>query len=413
MLELKLRERGGPIAVAPDDWLRLQMENSIGALHRHGILRVERTAAAILLFPSAFVGELRAPGLRLSIRAKDEAFCQAMLRLASDFDGRRVRHHEALSSEPEGEDLASPYVRALSDCLEEGLPWHYERCIEATSRPRGKPQFSRTIADFVSRGVLHRIVATRQDRHQLDNLSSVVWAAYRCLPGSPGATTQLVRRAAMLVEALDTKRELTVPEAISIGAELLLEGDALSPTARGLLTASLVLLERADRGGTSLVSIPSGAAQFVNLERMWERAVATLVRTWVSVEGAVTLHGLSGKGVHLFGECGPVIDPDVVVFDESGAVSLVTDAKYKILGEKETQGVASDLYQLTCYIERIQAPTGMLVYVGTSDSVVELGSTLSGLRVLAIRISPASLLSDGHQALSRLLTAAPVPVETV
>lgn len=412
MLELTLRERGSPIAIAPADWLRLQMEHSIGALHRRGILRVERTTAAIMLFPSTFVGELRAPGLTLTIRAKDELFYKAMLGLAENFDARTAQHHEARSNTAVGDDLASPYVRALSACVEEGLPWQYERQVEATSRPRGKPQFTQTISSFLSRGVFHKIVAAHHDRQQLHSFASVVWAAYRCLPNAPGLTNGLAQRAARLVEAIDNDRELDVAEALWIGAELL-EEETISNAGRRLLTASLLLLDRTERSGTSLISIPAGKAQFVNLERIWERAVASLLRTWVSDNENVALHGLSADNIHLFGERGPVIDPDVVVFDKGRSATIVADAKYKILAPTEARGLSTDIYQLTCYIERIRPPVGVLVYVGTTDSVTQLGLTVSGLRVLVVRVSPGRLLSDGDQALSHLLNAAPDTVEMV
>lgn len=413
-MELTLRERGGPIAVAPSDWKSLRLEDTVGALGRNGILRVERTSAAILLFPSHYVGEMRAPNVKLTIRPKDEALHQAMLSLALRFDGREARHYDATVFGEDGDDLVLPFVRALADCVGEGLPWRYEREIEATSRPRGKPHFAKTIADFVSRGIMHKVVAGRQERHQAEAFVSVAWTAYQCLPSAPGAVPELIRRAAMLIEALQSTIELSGPDAIEAAETLLAESDALSKSARDLMAASLALLDREQRTGKAAVPLPAGAARFMDLERVWERAVASLVaEIETSADSVVAIHGLSGERLRLFGHAGPAINPDVVVSNKLGDTELIADAKYKVMGEKERDGIASDVYQLTCYVERAEASVGMLVYVGTTDSVSELGHTQTGNRILSIRISAELLISDGHQALARILVAEKPLVESV
>jgi hypothetical protein len=395
MLDLILRERGLPVAVTPDQWRHLKMEDIVAPLSRHGILRVERTTAAILLFPSHFVGELRAPGLRLTIQAKDQPFFEAVLKLAVESSERKTHHQELKTSAGEGEDLATPYVRALENCVDEGLPWQYMHSAEATSRPKGRPNFAKTISEFVSRGIQHRIVA-----------------AYLCLPEVYGATQALISRAAILIDALEVYQELSIPAALEGGAALLAEEHLLSKSARALLDASMRVLEGVGRVGTALMTVPSGVARFVNVERVWEQAVAGLVRT-AFPDSSVALHGLASAGFRLFGHRGPTIDPDVVGFSEDGSISLIADAKYKVLGENDLQGISTDVYQLTCYVERTQATIGVLIYVGTSDGVVELGRTQMGCRILVVRISASRLISDRQEALSILLGATPVVVDCI
>lgn len=412
MLDLILRERGLPVAVTPDQWRHLKMEDIVAPLSRQGILRVERTTAAILLFPSHFVGELRAPGLRLTIQAKDQPFFEAVLKLAVESSERKTHHQELKTSAGEGEDLATPYVRALENCIDEGLPWQYMHSAEATSRPKGRPNFAKTISEFVSRGIQHRIVAARHERRQLEQFSSVVWTAYLCLPEVYGATQALISRAAILIDALEAYQDLSIPAALEGGAALLAEEHLLSKSARALLDASMRVLEGVGRVGTTLMTVPSGVARFVNIERVWEQAVAGLVRT-AFPDSSVALHGLASAGFRLFGHRGPTIDPDVVGFSEDGSISLIADAKYKVLGENDLQGISTDVYQLTCYVERTQATIGVLIYVGTSDGVVELGRTQMGCRILVVRISASRLISDRQDALSILLGATPVIVDCV
>lgn len=105
----------------------------------------------------------------------------------------------------------------------------------------------------------------------------------------------------------------------------------------------------------------------------------------------------------LFGRDGPTINPDVVVKSKAGDVTLVADAKYKVLAESEAGGIASDVYQLTCYVGRTRAPTGLLVYLGGSDSISSLGSTEGGGQIIVVRISATSLVLHGHRILAHLL----------
>lgn len=412
MLELKLRERGAPVAVSPNEWRQLQMEQTVGALSGKGILRIERNPAAILLFPSHFVGEFLAPGLRLTIQAKDEALFAAALKLAAEFCGKQTRHQTQERSTEDGSDLATPFVTALGECVEEGLPWEYDRLVEATCQPKGRPYFGKTIANFVSRGVMHKIVASRQERSQAEQFSTVVWTAYLCLRDAPGATETLIAKAALLTEAVEHTGELSIPLALEAGARMLETEEHLSKAARSLVKAAMALIERAESSGTALLLTPSGIARFANMERLWEQAVAGLVSALMRKPDAVALHGLSAAGVRLFGCGGPTIDPDVLALREDGAVNLVADAKYKVLGDRDAQGFASDVYQLTCYVERTRAANGLLVYTGASDGVIELGRSESGCRILVVRISAKRLASDGHSALEHVLEADGFAVES-
>lgn len=403
-MELILRERGAPVAVSPNEWRNLRLEETVGALARNGILRIERTSAAVILTPKNFVGEMRAPNISLAVLPKDKALYEAMLGLAVRFDGREAQHHSEKSNAGEGADLATPFVEALAGTLEDGLPWKYDADEELTSQPRGKIQIGKTITQFISKGVFHRVIANRSQRKQLMAFVNVVWAAYLGLSLAPGSTPTLVARAARLVEALDPQDAFDVPEIVTAATDYL-GGDQLpSDAVRTLVRAALSILNHDCDAGHSTLFLPSGVARFANLERIWERAVAELVAQAVQPQGLhVAMHGLAAEGLKLFGNAGPIINPDVTAFTTGGLVELVADAKYKILSNSEFGGIAADVYQLTCYVNRTKAKTGILVYLGSKDSVVALGKTECGASIIVVAISSETLKSHTQSALAHLL----------
>lgn len=406
MLELSFRERGGPLAVAPDQWRALRLEETVGTLARHGIIRLERTDAAILLFPAHYIGEMRAANVRLTVRPKDRDFYEAVLRLSLAFDAKRATHFENEVDKEAGDNLALRFIRALSTSLEEGVPWQYEQDVEATSHPRGKLHFGRTVSKFLSRGLVHKIFAERYERRQDQSFVGVVRTAYRCLPNTPGAEPSLLQRAAILIEAMDAPSGLSVRSAIDAAKIILTERGHFSDKALDLVRASLSLLEQSENSGHALLAIPSGFASFVNLEQTWERVVARLLELAdLPIGSNASLHALADKQIRLFTSGGPVINPDVVVFDGVGEIKIVADAKYKVLSRVEHSGQASDVYQLTCYVDRTRARVGMLVYVGDTDSISELGETPQGGRIFAVRISPERLISHGDQALKEIVSS--------
>ena len=214
----------------------------------------------------------------------------------------------------------------------------------------------------------------------------------------------MAQRAALLIEVFEAPTELTVSDAISLGQDLLVGSDTLSRSTRALVEVSLAILNQEKSVGRTSVPIPAGSAQFLDLEKIWERAVGTLLaETEVAADTSIVLHGLAKSKTRLYGESGPVINPDVIAFTSTGTIEIVADAKYKIMRDAEREGIAADVYQLTCYAERIGSPLGLLVYVGETDSVLPLGRTKSGCKMLSIRVSAQRLIVDGSHALSSML----------
>ncbi len=405
-MKLVLRERGAPVAVSPADWRSLRLEDTVGALARVGIVRIERTSAAIILTPHNFVGEMHAPNVSLTIRPKDEALYEAIRELAVQFDGKDAQHVLGTPGSDEGDDLATPFVASLAAALDDGIPWEYRSIEESTSQPRGKLRMSKTVSKFLSRGVLHRIVASRHDRQQIRAFVNLIWAAYLSLPATPGATQTLVATAARLIEALDSQDKFDAAEIAADASAFLHDDRSTTDATQRVMMAALAIMQRDLSSGRSTLFVPSGVARFTNLERVWERAVACMVDAALqSNDLVVALHGLASKKMKLFGSRGPTINPDVTATSATGDVILLADAKYKIAAEGELAGNASDIYQLTCYVNRTQSQTGLLVYLGMKDGVSVLGETESGGRILVVAISSNTLRLSGKGSLAHLLRA--------
>ena len=413
MLELSLRERGTPVAVLATDWHALRLEETVGELARAGIIKIERTRAAILLFPLQFVGEMRSDNVYFRIKPKNDALYNAIISLAIQYRGRNSPESRRSDHGDNFQKLAENFVRALNGCVNEGVPWSYERIEERTSRPRGKPVFSKTIEQFVARGVTHRIVAERQERRQLHDVINVVWTAYLCLPNVPGVTAPTLAQAARLIEVLDSPAVLDAREAIEAGTRLI-DAGLLSSSASELIATAVALLKNEDRSGMSSILIPSANARFINMERVWETAVACLIESSSIFKGGqVELHGLADGNLRLFSNGGPKLDPDVIVAGSSGRIIVVADAKYKIIDGSEVSAIASDAYQITCYAERIGVDFGILIYLGARDGVSLLGESKSGARIFVVRISAERLCADGRQSLTNLLGPAELQIECV
>jgi hypothetical protein len=335
---------------------------------------------------------------------KDEGLYEAILALAIQFDGKNAQHLSERLGGDDGDDLATPFVASLAAALDDGLPWEYCSIEESTSQPRGKIRLSRTVSDFLSQGVLHRVIAHRHDRQQIRPFVNLIWAAYLSLPGAPGATQALVAKATRLIEALDSQDGFDAAEIAAEALEFLQDDRPATDATRRVMMAALAIVQRDLSSARSTLFVPSGVARFTNLERVWERAVACLVESALQdTDLVIALHGLATTGVKLFGNAGPTINPDVTAISESGSVVLLADAKYKVVTEGELFGNASDIYQLTCYVNRTKAQTGLLVYLATKDGVTALGQTENGGRILVAAISSDTLRLSGQASLAGLL----------
>lgn len=150
------------------------------------------------------------------------------------------------------------------------------------------------------------------------------------------------------------------------------------------LAATIVQASSAGGGGHD-----ARVSWFVNLETLFEKAVRTqLARVVPSAK--VAKGGTYKPALHLFS--GPPkrlpMYPDIVV--SHTIETVVGDVKYK---RWDSTPSASDLYQMSCYVQAHGGTRGFLVYPG-SRLRVPLGKTPWGSSVQVFLVDPMNLEAD-------------------
>lgn len=411
MIEIALKERGPPELVPYSVWREASLEEPMRILAARGIVRLTRTAAAVLVTPGHHVGEMVLPLARFRIEPKSAGLLDAMELLALRSRVKTARNYQTASRAVIGDDKnpAADFLRALVVCIGEGIPWKYSVHTEVTSFPRGRIQFAQTLRNLASRGVRHRVVASRPIRLQEEEFIRVVQLAIECLPGTPGANPKLLTDVDLLSGTLDRTQPFPSLEAALETAHAVLDtvNPSFSPAAWILIRRSIDVITRQYARASSFEHVPSGVARFQDLEDLWEKCTHHLVGRWLDTSrtpGSAELHSLRGLRIRLFEDGGPELDPDIVV-RHGKRLSFVFDAKYKSL-DAGASSAAVDLYQLTAYVRRLSAKAGVLVHFAyEKEQIVHVGTTPEGSPVLAVSVSPELLLSEGENALARLLDA--------
>jgi hypothetical protein len=228
-----------------------------------------------------------------------------------------------------------------------------------------------------------------------------VHAAYRCLGAGTLVDDRIMRLAGRYLMLFPQDPLMNLDSAIVTGEELLREG-SLQAASQSLLGMSLDILRNQISPAVVSIAVPGGAATFLDLERLWELAVAQLYRRCGL--GTVYLHGLRDASLRLLTRGGPAIDPDVVIRDDQERLTRVVDAKYKII-RSPNAAPASDLYQLAAYADLTGVGFASLVYLGSEShqSNSAQGHTKFGAEVSIVILSPESLILRGDAALLDLM----------
>jgi len=390
------------------DWHRYNLEQPVAALVDKGVVKISRSPAGILIAPGHHVGEMRVSGAVLRVAPKFPALLRAMENLATRARVRITRHFDPLSVFELGDqsDPAGMFVRALAECVGEGVPWTYGVREEVTSFPRGKLDCSATAIKLASRGIFHKVVVRVPVRQQSLDFVRLVRTAHRCLSVSAGARPDWLSDAETLLAAFDWADQFhSLEQAVLVAEELLGRGE-FSQVAQQLVARCLALLRRELSVGGQIQLIPGGEAKFQDLEDLWEKCVLRLVECTPQIlaGGKAEFHGLSGQLLTLFDDGGPQLDPDIVVSLQSKVLSIV-DAKYK-RRDSEASATSTDLYQMSAYVRRTSARVGILVHFSDESSGARyVGTTEEGAAILSVALSPKCILLDGEGALGNLLVA--------
>lgn len=412
---IALTERGPPQFVTSADWTAHNLELPIRNLAERSIVTLARASSGVLLSPGRFVGEMRATGALLRVEPKSPTLFAAMQTLALSAQIKKARHFDPkLIESTENGGPAAAFTMCLARALDAGIPWAYLTIAKATSYPRGKIDFVRTMTRFGSRAIHHRVMVAVPERSQDGRIVQLVRTAYDCLQSAPDANNRILLDAEILISAFDQGPLVRdVSHAKEIAQELLIGSPAVSSAIRDLILASLDLIEQRYALAGGMQAIPGGTARFQNLERLWELSVLRLVECcpFLRSDAEVLDHGLRDSGLRLLRDDGPRIDPDIVLRTDSGVTGVI-DAKYKLLAAGDNS--ATDLYQLVAYVRSSGAKFGMLVsFLDEYESAVLIGTTEEGAAIASISLSAATLLSEGEHALTRMLSRSTPLTEAV
>lgn len=410
---LKLRERGPSEFVSLRDWRLHGLDLPMKELAAKKVVRLARSSAGFLVTPGNFIGELSLPTAMVSIEAKSPDVVAAMDKLAL-LSKERHAFNQISQRDNDGSIRGDPigeFRDALMGCVYEGLPWTYVMETSVTSFPRGRIEFGKTIRNLATKGVRHRVVATRPVHRQKAPFNRVINSVIHLLPKLKGSTPSVLGEVQILRQALDTSEGFdTIDEALVEACQCKSEMDAAgNVSASRLLDCSIQILENEHFTAGWVAHLPGGIARFRNIEALWERCTHVLVGSWLEsseLPAKSLFHGLRGKNVSLFRDGGPLLDPDAVI-NVGDQVIGIADAKYKIL-ESMDSSASTDLYQMACYVRCLNARFGVLVHLTEAEEYAKLiGTTCEDAPIITISVSDKLLLREGSAALSSLLASWP------
>lgn len=413
MLRISLRERGSPSVIPLAHWSPNELETPLRELEELGIVRLAYSSAGVIITPSSFIGRLSLPNYEVNIAPKSPEMLSVMRKLAYLGNRRTATAYvqEVIPSTEGPDGLVPAFIRKLNEAIGNGLPWRYLRRLKITSFPDGCIDFGETIANLAIKGINHQVAVRHSERIHHVEYSRIILTAHEYITRHPLITLQQLGETEVLLGALDQHAIYEdVDEAIEVATNLLVEAaeNEWDPSHIDLLKQCIAVLSQMSASGGTISLKAAGTAHFQNLETVWEGCVFHLLDNWSAAFSPieVELHGLSGTGTKLFGDGGPVLDPDVVL-RLGPKIKAVVDAKYKLLLKDSPP--AADIYQITAYIRRTQALFGALVYYSeTTDRAYLVGTTQDGVPIICIALTAASLQRDGSQALSNLLGEVPL-----
>jgi len=391
---ITLVERGSPVVIPEAEWQTFGLDDLCDTLHAHGVIGMKRVGGFRLLEPRHYVGELQSRGRSLRILPKVEGLLESLRSFVATLPAKLVTAHEDWqpSEAAAHADPARALLSALDEVLIVGIPATYDRAVVTTSHPRGRILFNETVQELLSRGIRHKARCEHSTRHGDYTLGAVLDTVVRTLVVGGSLPPLLRFEIERLVELFETDSQaFSVEEALSRAQDLLEVYDG-QPEVVALLEVSIAILRESRNLWDFERPVPDGDCRFSDTDRLWETAVFEAMRRTIGRIGrySVEFHPLRKGGTHLFVDGGPEIDPDIIVF-ASGRPVLVVDAKYSL----STGADASDVYQITCYTQRLGAAVGLLAYLSPDARwFSELGHTSDSRYIAALGSGTRSLTED-------------------
>jgi len=359
---VQLAESGPPLVFLASEWDETPYAVDVEQLAARRVVRIMRMGRSVLVEPQFYVGELRGAGWTVRVVPRWPDLYRSLRELVGSRPERLVSAFEGAGTDRRVSEAAEAFARAVRVLLDDGLPLTFHPEVRATSSPRGRILVRETYQRFGMRGVGH-LVVVRSSRRTTDvRVAAVVATTWEVLRLS-GEADHLELRGLDEVVGLVAGEQAAVSstEALSLIPEAL-EEQSDRVAVRNLLLLCRDVLTRESRFWGYEATGPGGQARFCNMVRLWELGILSAFESRLQGGAAAALriadHPLRRGGLRLFDDGGPELDPDSVVY-RSGRSLLVIDAKYSAAGA----ATASDVYQIVCYVDRLQAAAGLLVYV--------------------------------------------------
>ena len=379
-ISIQLKERGEAQVVERGKWSIVEGTGEAQDLVRLGVIKVRKAANVVLVEPRTLVGSFLSPTTHILISPKRPEFL-AILKRASN----RWRRYAPVSDErlvgrlESYVGLGRKFRDLLLDLTNEGAPWSYSRKVFATSMPNGRILFNKSVAKLHSRGISHRVIVSTPEKRHEHRLASVLQTVLRAVESTEPVAAQDKSEATFLIDVLGQALEyVTEGEASQILTELRFDFPD-RPVLQSVAEFSLAVLG-GDEPYRISQQVGRGVAEFVDMEKLWEDAVAEIARAHgPSPALSYRLHPLRGAQLTLMTDGGPRLDPDIVAY-EGATANIVIDAKYSLA----TAADAGDVYQISSYVSRMGASVGILAYVAPGELTGShlIGTLENGAKVL-------------------------------
>jgi hypothetical protein len=388
---VSLVERGDPVLLSTGQLIGTPLQAALERLGDLGVLGVRGLGSVTLVEPRNFIGYLAYVGGGVRIVPKNMKVFDQIVQVVRGYRRKEIEGaaRGRLIGDAGVDDPGAAFAVAAEVAFGRGLPFEYLRTAKGTSTPRGRVLFNPTIRRFASRGIRHKsvcsVAAPVPNRRLNGLLVAVANLVIPTLEGSLRRKLEFVRGAlsggSVRLSLRDAKELVPV-----LRSEFSNHRDV-----QLVLAAASAVLEDEESIQTVFEHVADGEYyRFVDSDRLWERAVHELFKRALTDQGELVprLHPLSG--VCLLEGGGPEIDPDLVCF-RSGRPELVLDAKNSVCDSAR----ADDIYQIVCYVDRLGARRGLLVYIaGWQGWSSTIGVTSGGAVVSAIGVDQGNIVRD-------------------
>ncbi len=402
---LRLVEYGPPRLVREADWESLQIEEAVQVLESCRILTHSVDSGVHMLTPSGYVGTFVLPGRRISIRPRFPRLYDDLRRWLASNARRLVRLMAGLQEAPEPEEVdpAAAFVKTLASAVDAGLPVTYESVRLRTSSPRGRLLLADTVLDYHVKGLHHLAVCSVPVKTTPRHLVSVIRAAADLALRSTSLDRDMLAALDLHMSLFDAGDRPDVGEWDRL-AEALREQYADNRELTVLLDAAIALFREEALLDPFHRRAMGGTAHFHKMERLWELALVTAFTQIGLPQGLhPAFHPYGKKSCRLFSSGGPDIDPDVVLFADDRPAAVV-DAKYSIANRASSR----DVYQITCYVERLGASSGLLVYLTEGDAWIRrIGETRSEASIFEAGIPVTNAVASLRETLMAYCSQVP------